>query len=64
MLDRASYEHESVLKEYKQAIQKYRQYYQHEEIQGATRNIVSQIPEKAFREASNSQCLSLSSLEH
>ena len=33
------------------AIQKYRQYYQHEEIQGATRNIVSQIPEEAFREA-------------
>ncbi|MCT7731963.1 MAG: AAA family ATPase, partial [Lactobacillus crispatus] len=30
---------------------KYRQYYQHEEIQGATRNIVSQIPEEAFREA-------------
>lgn len=27
MLDRASYEHESILKEYKQAIQKYRQYY-------------------------------------
>ena len=27
------------------------QYYQHEEIQGATRNIVSQIPEEAFREA-------------
>ena len=51
MLDRASYEHESILKEYKQAIQKYRQYYQHEEIQGATRNIVSQIPEEAFREA-------------
>lgn len=51
MLDRASYEHESILKEYKQAIQKYCQYYQHEEIQGATRNIVSQIPEEAFREA-------------
>ena len=51
MLDRASYEHESILKEYKQVIQKYRQYYQHEEIQGATRNIVSQIPEEAFREA-------------
>ena len=51
MLDRANYEHESILKEYNQAIKKYRQYYQHEEIQGATRNIVSQIPEEAFREA-------------
>jgi ATP-dependent DNA helicase RecG len=51
MLDRASYENESILKEYDQALQKYRQYYQHEEIQGATRNVVSLIPEEAFREA-------------
>ena len=51
MLDRANYENESILKEYDQTIQKYRQYYQREEIHGVTRNVISQIPEEAFREA-------------
>lgn len=51
ILDRVSFEHVSILKQYQQSIQKYQQYYQHEEIIGSTRNIVSLIPEEAFREA-------------
>lgn len=51
MLDRVGYENESILEEYNQSIHKYRQYYQHEEIKGATRNVVTEIPEEAFREA-------------
>lgn len=51
MLDRANYENECILEEYNQSIQKYRQYYQHEEIIGATRRVISKIPEEAFREA-------------
>lgn len=51
MLDRENYEHISLLEEYQKAIEKYRQYYQHEEIIDAQRKKIELIPEKAFREA-------------
>ena len=51
MLDRRAQEQMSILKEYKQAIEKYRQYYQREEIIGSERKTIQSIPEKAFREA-------------
>lgn len=51
MLDRQAYEQMSILEEYKQAIEKYRQYYQREEIIGSERKTIQSIPEKAFREA-------------
>lgn len=51
MLDRQRYDNISILKEYKLAIEKYRQYYQREEIKGSKRIIIETIPEKAFREA-------------
>lgn len=49
--DREIEDKTSILKQYNQAIKKYRQYYQHEEIKGSTRNTVEQIPEEAFRES-------------
>lgn len=51
MLDRDDYEKISILDQYNLSLAKYRQYYQHEEIKGATRNVVTEIPEEAFREA-------------
>lgn len=51
MLDRDDYEKISILDQYKLSVAKYRQYYQHEEIKGATRKTISEIPEEAFREA-------------
>lgn len=51
MLDRADYENISLLSQYQLSLAKYRQYYQHEEITGATRTTKSEIPESAFREA-------------
>lgn len=50
MLDRNNYENVSILRTYFLTLDKYRQYYQHEEIDGATRKLVSLIPEDAFRE--------------
>lgn len=51
MLDRNNYEEISILDQYNFSLDKYRQCYQHEEIKGATRNLVAEIPEEAFREA-------------
>ena len=51
MLDRAQIEKVSVLKLCQDALQKYRQYYQNEVIDGAYRRKNEQIPENAFREA-------------
>ena len=51
MLDRRAQEQMSILEEYKQAIEKYRQYYQREEIIGSERKTIQSVPEKAFREA-------------
>lgn len=50
-LDRNSYEHYSILAQYESAIQKFRQYYIYEEIQGFQRYKHERIPESAFREA-------------
>ena len=51
MLDRTQVENVSILKLYQDALQKYRQYYQNEVIDGAYRRKIEQIPEEAFREA-------------
>lgn len=51
MLDRETYEHESILSQYDKAVHMYRKYYQYEEIKGVVRNRISMIPEDAFREA-------------
>lgn len=51
MLDRTQVEKVSILKLYQDALQKYRQYYQNEVIDGAYRRKNEQIPEDAFREA-------------
>lgn len=51
ILDRNKYDNISILEQYNLVIEKFRQYYQHEEIKGITRSRVSLIPEEAFREA-------------
>ncbi|MDO4479030.1 MAG: ATP-binding protein [Lachnospiraceae bacterium] len=51
ILDRETFENESLLLQYDQAIETYRKYYQYEQIRGAIRNTVSLIPEEAFRES-------------
>lgn len=51
MFDRQAYEQMSILEKYKQSIEKYRQYYQREEIIGSERKTIQSIPEKVFREA-------------
>ncbi len=51
ILDREIFEHESILKQYDEAVALYRKYYQYDEIKGAIRKTVELIPEKAFREA-------------
>lgn len=48
---RAAFSHESVLHEMEEAMEMYRDTYQYEKIEGATRRKVSLIPEEAFREA-------------
>lgn len=45
------FEHHSILKQYDEAIEMYRQYYQYEQIKGFYRESISQIPEDAYREA-------------
>lgn len=49
--DRATFEKESVLSQYSQALDMYRRYYQYELVDGALRTIHELIPEEAFREA-------------
>lgn len=51
ILDRENYEKISILDQYQHALEKYRQYYQHEVIQSARREVIEQIPETAYREA-------------
>jgi ATP-dependent DNA helicase RecG len=51
LLDREIAQHRSLLDVLQAALAKYRQYYQHEEIRGATRQKISTVPEAAFREA-------------
>lgn len=50
ILDRETFEGESILKQYDDALALYRKYYQYDEIKGAIRKTVETIPEKAFRE--------------
>lgn len=51
MLDRETYEHISILEQFDKTMKLYRKYYQYEEIKGNHREVVSTIPEEAFREA-------------
>lgn len=49
--DRETFARESVLKQYDDALELYRKYYQYDVIDGSVRKTVQQIPEKAYREA-------------
>jgi ATP-dependent DNA helicase RecG len=51
ILDRKTVEHVSILKQFDQALDMFRQYYEYERIKGSTREKISLIPEEAFREA-------------
>ena len=51
ILDRKTFSNISVLSQYDQAVEMYRQYYQYEVIDGVRRRTVETIPEIAFREA-------------
>ena len=50
-LDRAEFAGISMLGQYDKALEKYRQYYQYEVIEGSVRKKLEKIPERAFREA-------------
>lgn len=51
ILDRKTLSRISVLSQYDQSVEMYRQYYQYEVIDGVRRRTVETIPETAFREA-------------
>ena len=51
LLDRETHAGVSILRQYDDALQMYRKYYQYEQIEGSARKGVSLIPEEAFREA-------------
>ncbi|MBQ9274171.1 MAG: putative DNA binding domain-containing protein [Succinivibrio sp.] len=51
LYSRALFDHESLLKQYDDVLDMYRQYYQHEQINGSLRECISTIPEEAFRDA-------------
>jgi len=51
ILDRMTFEHQSILKEYDATVEMYRKYYQYEQIKGAYREKIILVPEEAFREA-------------
>ncbi len=51
ILDRETLDRMSILRQYDQAVDMYRKYYQYEQIKGSIRETVSLIPEEAFREA-------------
>lgn len=48
--DREILDNISIINQYKLAVKKYNQYYQHEEIKGQNRVLVDLIPQEAFRE--------------
>ena len=50
ILNRMTFEHESILLVMEQAVEVYRNFYQYEEIHGMQRKKVEKIPEAAFRE--------------
>jgi hypothetical protein len=51
IMDRETFEHQSIIAEYNSSIEVYRKYYQYDEIKGIKRETIEMIPEKAFREA-------------
>ncbi len=51
ILDRETYEHTSILKQFDSALEMFRKYYEYEQIRGSIREQISLIPEEAFREA-------------
>ena len=51
ILDRKTLEHVSILKQFDQALDMFRQYYEYEQIRGSAREKIALIPEEAFREA-------------
>ena len=50
-MDRATFEHMSVLAQLSSCIEMFQTYYQYEKIEGVERKQIDKIPEKAFREA-------------
>ena len=50
-LDRKTFEHESLLTQFDDALEMYRTYYQFEEVTGSTRVLREIVPESAFKEA-------------
>ena len=50
-LDRKTFEHESLLAQFDDALEMYRTYYQFEEVTGSSRVLREVIPESAFKEA-------------
>lgn len=50
IMDRETFEHQSIIAEYNSSIEVYRKYYQYDEIKGIKRETIEMIPEKAFRE--------------
>ena len=51
IMDRATFEHMSVLAQLSSCIEMFQTYYQYEKIEGMERKQIDKIPEKAFREA-------------
>lgn len=51
IMDRATFEHMSVLAQLSSCIEMFQTYYQYEKIEGVERKQIDKIPEKAFREA-------------
>lgn len=51
MLDRETYNHQSVLSQFDLSLEMFRKYYQYEKIEGSERKTIELIPEEAFREA-------------
>ena len=51
IMDRATFEHMSVLAQLSSCIEMFQTYYQYEKIEGVERRQIEKIPEKAFREA-------------
>ena len=51
MLDRETYNHQSILSQFDLSLEMFRKYYQYEKIEGSERKTIELIPEEAFREA-------------
>ena len=51
IMDRETFENQSLIAEYNSSIQVYKKYYQYDEIKEAKRNTAEMVPETAFREA-------------